>query len=546
MLSQTILNSLASNNNEDSLFSSIYTDLNSDKYLLFPIFRVDYIKDPQKYNSRYNAEHILGLFYMEFNSDEFNGNEEIISKRLGNLSRNLSILFDKILFQRRYDQIEILKNSLYKLPISNSEAFYKQVVNVVKEIMKCEICSLFIKLRNTKSLQLVATTAEKVLINRKTKENSTDFINKEIYKNSFQRSFTFNVAENTNVCLNYDESDINSYSDHVFLEESEQLTLSGVFYHKSYLAVPLVNNENGTVIGVLRCINKFEEGNLFNTFTQSDSEFLLLLSGIMTRFIDFVLWNYSKVKDVELFSHDFRIPLNELSSGNLGVKFALQKKNFYEANNFAERQSNLINMLEAQTLNFVGSFFESDSSPNNSLSQIKPALTNISKDLRSVAEVAEVSWRQNTNRLILVHDKHLENKLLYIDKRNMYRVFLNLFKNAVRYSSTGILAKDIEVYYNRENVYFEGSNINEWETFEFLNWGIGIRETETESIFVKGFRGIDAEAHSKDGTGLGLFTVSEIIKGHHGKVLVTRCHNPTIIKIYIPVYEQSPLNNSKR
>ena len=88
------------------------------------------------------------------------------------------------------------------------------------------------------------------------------------------------------------------------------------------------------------------------------------------------------------------------------------------------------------------------------------------------------------------------------------QVFINLLKNAIRYSNPN---STIEVYYKCDNYYHE---------IKFANTGIGIREEEKDLIFELFYRGIDAKHKIPRGTGFGLYLTREIMRAHNGDCLL--------------------------
>ena len=112
---------------------------------------------------------------------------------------------------------------------------------------------------------------------------------------------------------------------------------------------------------------------------------------------------------------------------------------------------------------------------------------------------------------------------LYFDKERMMQVFLNLLKNAIRYSDSNTT---IDISYDKgENNYHEIS---------FANVGIGIQENEKESIFELFHRGEEAKKKFIRGTGMGLYIIRDIMKAHGGYCFVKRLDFPTIFTITLP------------
>ena len=113
---------------------------------------------------------------------------------------------------------------------------------------------------------------------------------------------------------------------------------------------------------------------------------------------------------------------------------------------------------------------------------------------------------------------------MYFDRERMKQVFINLLKNAIRYSNERTI---INIYYKYND------NTNEHE-IRFANYGIGICETEKDSIFDLFHRGREAQKRFKRGTGMGLYIVRNIMKAHGGNCFVRNLNNPTEFVITLP------------
>ena len=111
---------------------------------------------------------------------------------------------------------------------------------------------------------------------------------------------------------------------------------------------------------------------------------------------------------------------------------------------------------------------------------------------------------------------------IYFDKERMMQVFINLLKNAIRYSYTHTT---IDIYYKFDNSFHE---------IRFVDNGIGIQEDEEESIFELFHRGKEAKKKFVRGTGMGLFIVRDIMRAHGGDCYVRRRDNPTEFAITLP------------
>lgn len=98
---------------------------------------------------------------------------------------------------------------------------------------------------------------------------------------------------------------------------------------------------------------------------------------------------------------------------------------------------------------------------------------------------------------------------VYANYNSIEEVLINLIKNAIRYTpssgSIGIKITELKP---------ECFHVTVWDT------GIGIPEEDLDKIFNEFYRSKNAAQMVKDGTGLGLPIVKEIIEAHNGDIWV--------------------------
>ncbi len=97
---------------------------------------------------------------------------------------------------------------------------------------------------------------------------------------------------------------------------------------------------------------------------------------------------------------------------------------------------------------------------------------------------------------------------LKIDTMNFPSIVMNLFENAVKYSSAD---SPIIISLKKENHSIILSVVDE---------GSGISEIEKRNIFQKFYRVGNEETRKTKGTGLGLYIVKYLVEQHNGKIVV--------------------------
>jgi signal transduction histidine kinase len=94
------------------------------------------------------------------------------------------------------------------------------------------------------------------------------------------------------------------------------------------------------------------------------------------------------------------------------------------------------------------------------------------------------------------------------DEFSINEMITNLLFNAIKYTPEG------------NSVHLEATKHDGRVQLDFVDTGIGIPESELENVFDEFFRATNAKKTEKDGTGLGLSLVKQIIERHGGEISV--------------------------
>ncbi len=133
-----------------------------------------------------------------------------------------------------------------------------------------------------------------------------------------------------------------------------------------------------------------------------------------------------------------------------------------------------------------------------------PEKTDIKKIVKqAVAEMEPIARQKN----IGIKVKYKDNlPVIFIDSKRLREVVQNLLSNAVKYNTTD---GKVEV-----NIKTEEKEI----IISVSDTGMGIPKKDQDKIFAKFFRAANAVAGETEGSGLGLFVVSEYVKGWGGTI----------------------------
>ena len=119
--------------------------------------------------------------------------------------------------------------------------------------------------------------------------------------------------------------------------------------------------------------------------------------------------------------------------------------------------------------------------------------------------------------------------LIRIDREAFQIIFNNLFDNAIKYVKDALFI-EINIYKKNRNLFIE-----------FKDQGIGIHPEDQKHLFQKFYRVNRPHLPNVRGTGLGLYHVKEILKGHGGKIWAKSAGigKGTTITIQLPLIDRS-------
>ncbi|MBO9702225.1 MAG: HAMP domain-containing histidine kinase [Sporocytophaga sp.] len=133
------------------------------------------------------------------------------------------------------------------------------------------------------------------------------------------------------------------------------------------------------------------------------------------------------------------------------------------------------------------------------------------KSLENINGYEKVTFEQD----ISVKNKFLSNKILLIT------LFHNLIDNAIKYRSEGVKTPIIKILV---------SEVNDKVKIMISDNGIGIPEDVQQNVFKMFFRGTE----KSNGSGLGLYLVSHIIKQLNGEIFLdSKEHIGTTVTVYL-------------
>lgn len=110
--------------------------------------------------------------------------------------------------------------------------------------------------------------------------------------------------------------------------------------------------------------------------------------------------------------------------------------------------------------------------------------------------------------IVLETEEELKQFIIYHDKKWICEAFINILENAIKYSPA---RTEIQIRIIKRITFLR---------IEFQDQGIGIPKEEQHKIWKRFYRGNAQQIKKQSGSGIGLYLTSEIVKQHHGIVMV--------------------------
>jgi signal transduction histidine kinase len=134
--------------------------------------------------------------------------------------------------------------------------------------------------------------------------------------------------------------------------------------------------------------------------------------------------------------------------------------------------------------------------------------------------------------LTVSFEDRAENATLCADPEGLQHMIENLLDNAIRYTPAG----------GRITIGLEDDT--GWLRLIVRDTGIGIRQEDLPRVFEDFYRARNAREHTKEGTGLGLPIVKQIVEAHGGRVEVeSRQGAGSTFTVYFPRREAPTVSN---
>ena len=207
-----------------------------------------------------------------------------------------------------------------------------------------------------------------------------------------------------------------------------------------------------------------------------------------------------KAKDIffGMVSHELRTPMSAIK-GSVEVLLDMEKDNGSE-----ERREFLqaIHSSTVQLLSLANDLID--------LSRIETGELDLYCQWEDILDIVQQAVKMVQQEFLLRHlslDLQVEIPpiQLYIDRRRILQVVLNLLSNAYKYTQEG--GATVRIYHTGQLVYIS-----------IADTGIGIKDKDQANLFTRFFRSTDQAVQKASGTGLGLSISKGFIELHGGQL----------------------------
>ncbi|MGH1364922.1 MAG: ATP-binding protein [Calditrichia bacterium] len=497
--------------------SKLFEENSKFTYLIVPINFLSRESYKKKFSKQLST--LIGIMCFKLPLNNNSPNTEL-ERRLKRIAKRLGVIVERTQLRNQFHQLELLRKGLHKFEQAGEENVYHNLVEMIREVIDSETCSLYMLNPNHNALYLKATTAKKAtkFFERKNVDIQ-EVIGVDIYHGD-ENSITFEVMNRRETTLIFDAYQ-NDYNSENLIKERRTKSIS-------MISTPIIDSR-GKSIGVLNCINRQNPQNAPISFLQGDKDFLNLTGSIVTKIIENIEFNQQRQNFLNYLSHELRNPLHVMLSSTDYLQETLKQ----ELNEESDQINSLFQSFrtEIEILNWVIGDIEIqawDSSEAINLYKYIP--TNPNLIIEKVANALRSKARLDKNiEIKVVPDDFPE---LYLDFFRIEQAIWNLLDNAVKYSQYGL--RNIEIICATRHHDFPGIKNKIWHTISVLNWGIGIADDDLDIIFEEFKRGSNVKKIDVYGTGTGLSVAKKIIEFHSGEIELTNKRNPTKFTIYLP------------
>lgn len=440
---------------------------------------------------------------------------EETKKRLSYLSEQITLIFNSIVDKCENESLKIFRKSLKGQQFLKIRDFDKQFVEVIKKSTHAKECSIYRYRKNddySEQIYLSATTSKRI------RYKNRDYDVEQIIK-----QLNYSLSDNTSIIVRVFKEKKSKYLYNLrnginIGDYIEQINGTNTAIDESVFLIPIIKkDEEATCLGVVVLLGKEKDEHAISTsYWEQDKELIEFIVEMFTRISEA---DNERLTFLSQLGHELRSPITELVQENdfLFNRYEIRKEPFDKREILGQLKNNIDNcFLFSHIITDIEHIYSSS---------IKDVVYKIEYQTEPYRILQEVIALFKTS--VPIRTAISEMPALSLDKYRIKQVFINILKNAIRYSYSG---QPIEIYYKSPE-----ENDTKQHEIKFVNYGIGILEEDKDRIFELYKRGKNAEERRASGSGMGLYIVKEIMKAHNGDCIIRKLKDPTEISLIFPI-----------
>ncbi|HAF87391.1 MAG TPA: hypothetical protein DIV44_13295 [Leeuwenhoekiella sp.] len=240
------------------------------------------------------------------------------------------------------------------------------------------------------------------------------------------------------------------------------------------------------------------------------------------------LANKAKAEFIANMSHDIRTPL----TGIIGLANLIEHESCEDN---IKHYAHMLNMSGAQLLSLLNSVLDVVASNRLDQQILKIDTFSLEDLLQRISALELPSLQLKSIHFKLDIDKKLP-KYVQSDKEKIYRIFLNILGNAIKFTHNGcITVKVRKICEQNDDILIKT---------QIIDTGIGIQKEDLNKIFEQFYRSNPAYEGKFDGYGVGLHIVQNYLKLLNGEIQVdSEVGRGTCISLILPFKKSSVVKN---
>jgi signal transduction histidine kinase len=306
---------------------------------------------------------------------------------------------------------------------------------------------------------------------------------------------------------------------------------------KNWLGVQ-VAREGHPAVGVIRLKNRFASGHVvpFNSLDVKLVETIASTIGYAHHLEELHTKQQIKVQQkleqtaqenrdlnefIKTFRHELKSPLTILTQAANTIQRRLEQEGLISRKKpLPSRIANALADLDAvgSRLSLVTSYLTFDA---HELVR-EQNRSKVFNEIIAPVTTFSSSYAKKRGRTIDVRHETLTGYSIYCDAGSVSMAFHMILDNAIKYSN-----KDTTIVVS-------GSHSNDYFGIRVQSTGTAIGEDERKNIFLKYYRGREAQDQKIEGSGIGLYLASEIIRLNGGTIVLLDAESSVIFEMRLP------------